>query len=309
MKNIGAFYYCSQCKKIITNLDEVIFVEQIHYYVFCCEKCIVEFYTPLINFFDQQLVEWRKEHNLLSENIQIEPSFHHQLVEKCLKNPDEIWIIGGENLNEEINVFIGKKEEHHPPITMILVLLLFEGHPSFILMETLTEGDELLGHFRQGRKVDNIIQYLNRDKNLSNVKIPTQEDSSIVNLSVDSETLNLVDDKRSQLMSQYLSERLEDDIPLDEFKIYENYLADTLQSPDEVFLDLGGVQEEGLFTYMKGFQRENVVFYYIVICINYQVDPDDGEQTLIPILSFPTKSAELYRKYKRGKQIEGHALI
>jgi len=41
-------YFCTECKKVIPRLDQLLFVDGNSSKGFCCEECIEDFYRPLI---------------------------------------------------------------------------------------------------------------------------------------------------------------------------------------------------------------------------------------------------------------------
>jgi len=46
-------YFCNQCKKIITALEDLLFVEDGVSRGFCSEKCIEQFFMPIVQYFEK----------------------------------------------------------------------------------------------------------------------------------------------------------------------------------------------------------------------------------------------------------------
>ena len=60
-------YICNQCKKLISDIEELLFVEENSPRGFCSEKCIEGFYTPLFNHFENAVKKYREELKLEDE--------------------------------------------------------------------------------------------------------------------------------------------------------------------------------------------------------------------------------------------------
>lgn len=122
---------------------------------------------------------------------------------------------------------------------------------------------------------------------------------------MDPKDIEAIEGRRSALFSKLLSERSAHDIPVESFAQYEGLAQSTLELPDEIYRS---IEETGeiFFTYIKSFQLQKSSFFYIVICLHYSTDVESGEDTLIPMISFPSCDGELYNKYKRGEKISGN---
>lgn len=165
-KKTKTIYYCHQCKKVVHTIQEIYFVEQIRYRGFCSEQCIAKFFTPLIDFIKKEEELFRSEINL-QENFNLTHHNLEQITDSTFKNPKEIWI-GGEELSEELYYFIGQHEllngntkrldPLEPPkgqvLYSVIITLLFENTPSFILGEIITADERLVDFYRKGKTLE-----------------------------------------------------------------------------------------------------------------------------------------------------------
>jgi hypothetical protein len=283
----------------------------------------------------------RTEENQIRQELKIKEDFpfsnrdYEKIIEMTLKNPTEAWV-GGEELSEEFcyiikkfdpkelssaippsevippNLLQSKGEEGDSSIYCIVMTLLFENTPSFVLTEILTRNEDLLNFYRKGKPFQDSLDLSsvkNSNKEPSNRKSPyidTNEfdssDESLPELS--EEMLAMLESKRSTLMNELLRERSKSDILIEEFSQYDIFLAETLDRPDEIFR-YKDQDKDTLFIYVRTYSQDSKSFYYIVMCMQYQNDMETEDSLLVPILSFPSLDVELYRKYKRGEKIGG----
>ncbi|MBF0298838.1 MAG: hypothetical protein HQK51_08965 [Oligoflexia bacterium] len=304
-------YYCNECKKITANINEIFFVEQSRFRGFCCEECITKFYSPMISYLKKEEESIRKELSV-NESFNFDQKTYEKIIEKGIRNPQEVWI-DGEDLSEEFFCLISQDDKHN--IFVIILTLFFENTPSLVLFETITNDQKIVEHYRQGKKIDITNEKNISTSNLIDVDIDEKWNESSQdnqknsqkenNFNIPPEVVRILESKKSQLLSNLLKDRSATDISIDQFPHYDYCLHETIENPDEVYrlLDSG---KDILLTYIKVFSKENISFYYLVICLQHSNDSNSNEENyLIPIISFPTVDGELYRKYKKGEKIEG----
>lgn len=287
-------YYCSECKKISTHLDDVVFVDKPRYRPFCSEKCIITFFTPMINFLEEEEENKRKELKV-DEKFKLEKELYAKIVELNFSGPDEIWY-SGDDLAEDLFVFI----KYHADIQAyaIVMTLLFDGEPSFILLETMTTSEELVAFYRRG------VRYQPGDVKENDPGMEQLRKASEENIPMTSEEMAYLEDKRSELLAKLIEQRAKTDIPFEQFTEYEKFIEETLNAPDDVYLqELGNGDTH--YVYCRGFEH----FFYIIICTAFEMNELQMEGTLIPILAFPTNDPELLRLYRTGKKIEGQSML
>ena len=99
-------YYCKNCKKVVKDIEDLLFVEDGSSLSFCSEVCIEKFYSPLIDYFTGKIDKKRKDLNIEEEaclSLLDNPTY----VDRVLHRPDEIWRLEND-LKEEIFSFISK---------------------------------------------------------------------------------------------------------------------------------------------------------------------------------------------------------
>ncbi len=287
-KNI---YFCSQCKKISESVDDLYFVEDGVNRGFCSEKCIEDFFTPLVEYFERSEKDLRKEWSLTDESCLSyigDPTYMNQLIQ----NPTEVW--GSVNdLGESYFTFIKKlKDSREQNIYMFMICSVFEERASFIFMASATYNEDYVNEFRVGKKEDDVSNFVE------------QASSGEQEILENTELMTEVENKKSQYLAKLLEERSPADIPFEQFSMYEEYLEETLKSPDEVY----GVKDDDgdyIYTYIKAHDRHGVSFYYFIVCVKIAGMGKEGEQNIIPILSFPSVDGELYKTYHAGDQLSG----
>jgi len=283
-------YFCNQCKKILENVEELLFVEEDSSRGFCSEQCIENFYSPLFKHYEAKEKELRGSLNIQNESC-LKLLEKNELVDKLFSSPLEIHHSMNE-LEEEVYSFIGKfPQEKGKEVWLISLCFVYEAKPSFVFLLTATENEELVDHFRIGDPVEDIEDFLALDENLEVEGDPKQ-------------ILETVEQKKSQLLAQMIEERSPHDIPIEEFIHYEPFFEPTIENPDEVYTYM---DEDGdtLYTYIKAYEKEGTSFYYFVLCFNFASNPNEQTESLLPIISFPSLDADTYKKHSQGERISG----
>ncbi len=236
MKFLTPIYCCTECKKIVISLDQLLFVEENSVKGFCSEECIEFFYSPMLKYYEEILYSFRTELKLQNESITYDLS-EQELMEEVIHTPSEIWRNENE-LHEEVFSYI----KHFTNSSVIVLCTVLRLEPSFIFLMTKTSSQELVSKFRIGERI-----VINSD---SEVEDLIQE----------------LEGKKSQLLAELLSKRKDDDIPFEEFSEYDNFLDITLESPDETF-EVKDREGDLLVTSIKSFTKNNKNFFYIIITL------------------------------------------
>ena len=82
-------YYCSECKRVVKSLEDLLFIEEYSHKGFCTESCIEDFYLPLIKYFEVLENKLRIKHNLINEFLGHEIS--ESVFEDIISTPDEVY--------------------------------------------------------------------------------------------------------------------------------------------------------------------------------------------------------------------------
>jgi hypothetical protein len=234
MSLLAPVYTCTECKKVLYTLDELLFVEENSIKGFCSEECIEFFYSSLLKYYDQSIFELRTDLGIQDESLFFNIS-EQELVEEVIRSPSEIWRNQNE-LHEEIFSYI----RHFPEGSVVLLCTVLKSEPSFIFHVTKTSSKKLLEKLRIGEKL----------------AIPDVLDNDEIILDLES--------KKSVLLADLLSKRAEDDIPFEEFSHFDYCLEETSQTPDESF-EFKDKEGDLLTIFIKSFSRNQKNFFYIII--------------------------------------------
>lgn len=280
-------YFCHQCKLIGKSISDFLFIEEDINRSFCSDKCIEEFFSPLVNYYDSEEKKYRSEKDK-SEKHLIPFLSDDEKIDNLLNSPDEIYYQEndfGEKLYSLIKNF---KLNENESFSMIALCFIYANKPSFILFMTATQDEEILKKFTSGKKTE--------------MKISQEEKGNIIE--IDAETLSILENKKSNYLADMLDSRSPADVPFESFHLYDECLDHTMQNPDEIFKSTDS-EGDDIYTYIKAHVRDTITFYYFVICFAFKGDKNPKNETLIPILSFPTLDGELYQRYKKGEVIQG----
>lgn len=249
--------------------------------VFCTEKCIEDFYRPLVQHYQKLEKDLRTDYKLPVEEF-AEYAKKPEILERAFVKPDEIWCLKND-LGEAVYSFIARFED----FSVIILCLVFDHRPSFIFLTTATADPRLIRDFQIGAKVRHIEPFYEKAK---------EETGS---LQIDQETISILESKKSTLLASLLDRRLPTDIPFEQFSIYEQFYRETLEKPDEIYKWRDHEGDE-LYSYIKVHDSGGISFYYVVICVGRLI------AQLLPILSFPTLDPNLYNSYKKGTLVTGN---
>ncbi|OIQ15921.1 MAG: hypothetical protein BM556_16630 [Bacteriovorax sp. MedPE-SWde] len=280
------FYYCKNCKKVVNNLEDLLFVEEGSPLSFCCEVCIEKYYTPITDYFQGKVFKLRKDLNL-EEELALSLMDDPALVEKTLSRPDEIWRIENQ-IKEEVYSFITHIKKGEKSYHMMALCFVFNKTPSFVLTLTATENEYLLQQFQTGEQIESLEEFY-------------KEQLAIENM-IDPEILEHLELKKSQFLADLMEHRSEADIPFENFDLYMDYMTDTIETADEVYR-FKDDEDETFQASIKGQVKDGVSFFFIVV--SYHMPDDEGREMVLPILSFPTVDGKLCEYFRRGEQVSG----
>ena len=298
MSFFKSIQFCCQCKKIVPSSDDLLFVESDSVLGFCSEPCIENFYTPLVDYFEEEEKKWRAAHDLLEEDV-LEVVGRPSFMDKLLKKPHEVWVeedIGGSPVYSFIREFDDKK---YGKFHLMCMCFTYEYGPSFIISASATKSVELLENYRWGKQIEDLTPYYDQISSTESSDSPTQT------IEIDEHVMMMLENKKSQYLATLIEERSPADIPIETFSLYEEYFEKTMMAPDEIYRHQ---DDEGdtIFTYIKAHDREGVSFYYFIICSRVKEGVDLASDALYPILSFPSVDGEMYKLYQKGELVSGN---
>ena len=282
MKIKDPLYYCSECKKIINNLDQLLFVENHSSKGFCSETCIEDFYRPIMFHFEKIAKTARINLGIEFEDISTGLD-EKQLVEDILANPSEIWQTPNE-LNEKIFSYI----KRYSDFSAVLIGIFYNEDASFILLLEKTKSENLLNELRGHEKINFSA------KAVADAEF-TEEDFTF---------MQLLESKKSKLLADLLLKRKDDDIAFEDFAKFEKFFEQTLQDPDEVF-ETKDNEGDIFFNYIKNYSEGNRAFFYIISCLKRIDSETSTEINVFPVLAFPTNDLNLFSEFRIGTRISG----
>jgi hypothetical protein len=306
------FYFCNECKKVLANLDELLFIDEFSHKGFCSEECIEDFYFPLIRYYDIIESTLRARYNLLKEDVARIP-VDEDMIEEVFKNPSEVYRLINE-LNESYYHFI----KHYSDYSVIIVTAVYQKEASFVFLSTRTRSLEMVGEFRSGVSVtdwnkDEMDREMESDHDDS-LRVETDdpmnfEQSPPVDSDDEDEDMvfmQLLESKKSKILADILTKRLDEDIPFEDYVSYDFCFQDTLDMPDEVF-ERKDNEGDVLFTYIRSFSSGNKnqeTFFYIIICLKRFLS-GENEVNVYPLLALPTLDMDLCQEFRSGTRISG----
>ncbi len=284
-------YSCCSCRSIHSSLEHLLFVEENSSKSFCSEKCIEDFYKPLLLYFENNEVELRKKLALVDETVIFGVS-EEEVLKRLIDLPDEVWCLKNE-LGEELYSYI----KYFNKAYLIVLCTSFKNEPSYIFNTVKTTDVRLVNEFRIG-------------------KIKIAENKILHGLG------EIIERKKSEILATILSLHTEADIPLESYIDYDKFSEETLNEADEIY-EAKDKYGDSIVTYIKSFNDINTSIFYIVVCLkadsislknieleNLGIDEvedlKNSQMTIFPVISFPTRSAEVYREFKQGKLLSGH---
>lgn len=290
---------CTQCEKNLQD-DGFYKVDRVEHRYFCSEECILDFYGPMILYFEEEEQLFRRDFRLPEQEsfFDRQEDYEYYLGE-VIDHPDEIYV-DGENFSEEI-VFVIKKFHVRERIFWGLCIGIYhEKVMSFIVLGLFTANKDLMMRYRRGKSLPKSEW---KEREFKTEKCEVEENKG--DLLLDDRTQQLIERKRDQLWKELQKKRSHNDLDLEDFSIYEPFLEETMASPDEIH---SFHEEKFLYKIFSkavriGSYAESVFFVVICLCLP-EKDNSDSE-IFIPLIFFPTRNRHLIHFFKRGERIHG----
>jgi len=281
MKFNRPLYYCSECKTVVPELDQLLFIEAETSKGFCSERCIEDFYNPLITHFENLEKKIREELSIGHEVIRSSMD-DKALIEAVISSPGEVWQNKNE-LNESLFTYI----RHFGDYSAVVIATIYNEEASFVFFRTLTRSKKFLEQFRSPEKENKQTPVSDPERSFS------EEDMMF---------MQELENKKSRLLADLLIKRTDNDIPFEQFTDYEDCFQDCLETPDEVF-ESKDKEGDTFFVYIKSFLRNGFNFFYIISCLKRKDTETPEDVHVFPVLAFPTMDVELVRDFRSGTKI------
>lgn len=286
------FYFCTECKKHMSNIDALLFVEDIETKGFCSVECAEDFYYPIVRFFKDYEIGFRKKNNLPEKEDTLVN--HKDFLANIYADPEMVYRYQNA-LGERFHIFIRRFDNAFG----VSIAHLYQGDISLVLASFVTEYESLVEEFRMG---DNItIHYLDALRKKEKEKNKEQEISQ-----KDQELIVDLENKKSSVLAEILGLTKASDIQIEDYAKYDYCFEDTFSHADEVYEwsdNIGDKLEYFIKTYPQA-ELEGKIFFFIVVALRVK---SENKSALYPILGFPTIDLEIYQQFTRGKKISGIA--
>jgi hypothetical protein len=191
--------------------------------------------------------------------------------------------------------------EFHPGekrVWCICICLFLRGDPSFLYLAFPTRNEAMVNSYRKGERV----QWSgSRTKITPTSRVQNQKEESGKLKSPMIDGLADAWTEEEMRRARLTEERKKDDIPIEDFNLYQACLEETLEIPDEVWtIKSTGDAVPLLYHFIRHYPDETPEIWYVIIAR----ETDDDEQ--IEILdAFPTKDINLVDHYRKGIQEVG----
>ncbi len=292
-------YFCSHCHSAIVDASEVLLIESSIARPFCSEKCIVDFHSKFVDFFEEKELRLREKLNLINkEDYQFLLDENDELSKNLLTQADEIWLDTSE-LGEHYYHLIKTINYQGSSLYLLGTALFYHERPSMLLFHTVTSFESLVNEFRKDENIKN-----KKNQPSTQSASPSEADTPKKEVTIPDEVIQALEKKKSEYLADFLTFRSKQDINLEDFTKYEKYTGMVLNDPDEIFEYIDADNDQ-ILTYIKSFIQKEGPFFYIVVCLKVDEDLKSNEDVLIPIITFPSTDGELYKKYKLGERISG----
>ncbi len=286
---------CCFCSKDLGGRKRALFVEEEVGRVFCSENCISNYFAPEIEELESEFYGRLSNHDLSSQER--EKLNHLRWI--TLREPDEIWKVKTKNGFHRY-ILISEFMPADEKVWYICICLFLRGEPSFLYLAFPTANEKMVNAYRKGEKVEaQLLQYGKGPKAGTHEEVhdksePQQSNAPMTDGLADAWT------EDETFRAQLRQERGSDDIPVEEFSLYQGCLDETLEAPDEVWsVEIEGSENEPikLYHFIRHYPDEDPSIWYVIVARELE-----GEEQIELLDAFPTRDAELVDRYRRGKQ-------
>lgn len=296
-------YLCVNCRGKIPSVDKALYVDQSTNRPFCSETCIMRFHAPYMESFEREELEQRELLDLDGESELDELYHRHDLFQKALNGPDEVWF-DKNPIGEEYHTHIARLESGGVSFFYILICSYFDNAPSFVFFKCITKSERLADFFKMGSSkspltpAETVAEGSPEEVGSESSNESAAEDE----VEIPREAMEDLELKKSEYLAGLLEKRETEDIPFEEFAEYDQYLPLTIEDPDEIYAseDDSG---DSIRTYIKSFQIKGRPFFYVVVCMKVEIQKPQDHEALLPVISFPSTDQDLYKNYAVGERI------
>ena len=279
----AAKVHCEECKKVISQQSQALFVEEEVGRFFCDEGCIVSHFTPDIEKLEREYGKHVSHVDLTGEERERYAHFRWM----ALENPDEVWM---ETMpkGDRRYTLIAEYLPENKKIWAVAVCLMLRGEPSFLYLAFVTSDRNLVDVFRRGDQMRIVKESSNAEAAEENTPPKAEERQGSDRLA---EPWTEADSVRAMIVRS----RKPADIAPEDFGFYQKCLEETLQNPNELWSYLPKSARR-IYHFIKHYDHDEP-YWYVVIA------KDTSDETQIEIIDvFPTRDPELVGMCRHGKK-------
>ena len=279
---------CRHCSTSLADKERALFVEEEVGRIFCSEKCIAAFFAPEIEKLEKEYFRHLSPNDLSGQER--ESLAHLRWI--TLQEPDEVWrekTLAGDHRFTLISQF----QPGNKKVWSICICLFLRGEPSFLYLALSTKDTELVNRYRKGER----IQWIRHDVQPGHASALPAEQQEVGSAEALSDRLATAWTEDETFRAQLGTERKEDDIPAENFALYQSCIEETLEEPDEVWSLEMGEDSKRLFHFIRYYKDETPAMWYVIVARE-----TDAEEEIEILDAFPTRDLHLVNQYRRGEQ-------
>lgn len=304
---------CEHCNRPIGVQERALFVEEEIGRVFCSEPCIAQFFQPQI-----ERLEKEYERRLTAGDLrgsEREALDHLRWI--TLQEPDEIW--REKTLSGDLRyTLISEFQPGERRVWCVCVCLFLRGEPSFLFIAFPTRNAAMVNQYRRGERVAVERPARQQESPRSAAEgagTPSEATPGQQGEAQGQESSPLSDrlgepwTEEETIRARMLRDRRSDDVPAEEFALYQGCMEETLESPDEVWTlpvaESGDSEHDPeasflIYHFIKYYAEERPPIWYVIVARE-----TEGEEHLEIVDVFPTRDPTLVERYRRGEQEVG----
>lgn len=278
--------FCVACAKPLQSQDRALFVEEEVGRIFCSEDCITNHFQSEIEGLEKEYLKARPKDDLSAEER--EKYAHLRWV--TLQEPDEVWRHRTPD-GDSRYVLISEFKPTSKPIWCVAICLFLRGEPSFLYLAFPTKSPALVNRFRRGERVE----WVKPEKTENGDAARTENPEALMDRLAEDWTQN------ESVRAELNDIRSPDDIPQEEFPLYEHLMDKTLEEPDELWVmetpDDGEPDQYHFIRYFEGEEGKTEGVFYVIVA-----QESEKEDQLEILDHFPTRHSETADRFRRGRQ-------
>jgi hypothetical protein len=283
---------CMNCAKDLSREDRALFVEEEIGRVFCSEDCIAAYFAPEVERLEKEYFKHLASSDLSPDER--EKLAHLRWI--TLQEADEVWrekTLSGDHRYTLISEFTPSSK----PVWSVCICLFLRGEPSFLYLAFTTRNGAMVNHYRRGERIE-WIRPAKKEDRPARATADGESDGEAIRMD------GLADEwtEEETLRASLSGPRRADDIPVEDYPLYNACTEETLHEPDEVWrVSPSGEDGPHLYHFIREYPDEKPGFWFVVVA--RETSSDDEEIEILDL--FPTRDAELVQRFRQGNQEVG----